>query len=79
MLLIQNDIVEIADALGDILYVVYGTGLCYGINLDDVVEEIHNSNLSKLDDNNMPIFREDGKIMKSDNYKKPDITKAINK
>lgn len=76
----NNDIVEIADALGDILYVTYGTGLHYGINLDEIVEEIHSSNLSKLDENNNPIFREsDGKILKGPNYRKPDLSSIINK
>jgi predicted HAD superfamily Cof-like phosphohydrolase len=73
----NKDIVEIADALTDILYVVYGMGQLYGIPLDECFEEVHRSNMSKLDENGNPIFREDGKIMKSALYSKPDLRKII--
>lgn len=73
----DNNIVEVADALGDILYVVYGMADVYGIDIDAVFAEIHESNMSKLDDNGIPIFREDGKILKGPNFKKPDLTKIV--
>lgn len=73
----NDDLVEIADALGDILYIVYGTAVSYGIPINDIFEEIHNSNMSKLDEHGKPIYREDGKILKSDRYFKPDIKKFL--
>ncbi|MEO6884227.1 MAG: nucleoside triphosphate pyrophosphohydrolase family protein [Bacteroidia bacterium] len=77
----NGDLIEIADALGDQLYIVFGTILKHGLQhkIDEVFEEIHRSNMSKLDDKGEPIFREDGKIMKSTNYFKPDIKKALEK
>ena len=75
----NDDIVEIADALGDMLYIIYGTAVSYGIPIDDVFEEIHNSNMSKLGEDGKPIYREDGKILKGPNYFKPDLQKIIQK
>ena len=75
----DNDLIGIADALGDQLYILCGTILKHGLQnkIEDVFTEIHESNLSKLDDNGKPIFREDGKILKSNNYFKPDLSKFI--
>ena len=75
----NNDLIGIADALGDQLYILCGTILKHGLQnkIEDVFTEIHESNLSKLDDNGKPIFREDGKILKSNNYFKPDLSKFI--
>ena len=75
----NNDLIGIADALGDQLYILCGTILKHGLQnkIEDVFTEIHESNLSKLDDNGKPIFREDGKILKSKNYFKPDLSKFI--
>ncbi len=69
----NNDLVEIADALADIVYICYGTAVSYGIPLDEVFSEVHRSNMSKLDDNGKPIYREDGKVMKSSRYTPPDV------
>ena len=69
----NRDIIEAADALGDILYVVYGLALEMGVNIRDVFNEIHASNMTKLDDNGNVVKREDGKILKGDNYAKPNI------
>ena len=71
----NGDIVEIADALGDQLYILFGTILKHGLQhkIEEVYDEIHRSNMSKLDGNGQPIFREDGKILKSDRYFRPDI------
>ena len=74
----NKDLLEVADALTDILYVTYGAGHALGINLDKCFEEVQNSNMSKLDDNGKPIFNEHGKVMKGPNYFKPDLTKFIN-
>ena len=73
----KKDIVEIADALTDILYVTYGAGHAFGINLDKCFEEVQNSNMSKLDDNGKPIYNDNGKVMKGPNYFKPDLSKYI--
>ncbi|MBS1638017.1 MAG: nucleoside triphosphate pyrophosphohydrolase family protein [Bacteroidetes bacterium] len=77
----RGDIVEVADALGDILYIAFGTLLKHGLHhkIDEVFDEIHRSNMSKLDENGQPIFREDGKIMKSALYFKPDIKSILDK
>ena len=77
----NKDIVEIADALGDQLYILCGTILKHGLQdkIEEVFEEIQRSNMSKLDDNGKPIFREDGKILKSDRYFKPDIKTILDK
>ena len=69
----QKDIIAIADALTDILYVTYGAGHAFGINLDDCFKEVQKSNMSKLDDNGQPIYREDGKIMKGPHFQEPDF------
>jgi len=77
----NGDIVEIADALGDQLYILFGTILKHGLQhkIEEVYDEIHRSNMSKLDENGKPIFREDGKILKSQNYFKPDIKSILDK
>ena len=74
----NKDLLEVADALTYILYVTYGAGHAFGINLDKCFEEVQNSNMSKLDDNGRPIYNEHGKVMKGPNYFKPDLTKFIN-
>lgn len=75
----NGDLVEIADALGDMLYILCGTLNAHGLQLKiaEVFTEIHRSNMSKLDENGKPIYREDGKVMKSDRYFKPDISKIL--
>lgn len=72
-----KDIVDVADALTDLLYVVYGAGHSFGIDLDKCFEEVHNSNMSKLGDDGKPIYREDGKVLKGPNYWKPDLEKVM--
>ena len=74
----NKDLLEVADALTDILYVTYGAGHAFGIDLDKCFEEVQNSNMSKLDDNGKPIYNEHGKVMKGPNYFKPDLKKFIN-
>ena len=74
----NKDLLEVADALTDILYVTYGAGHAFGINLDKCFEEVQNSNMSKLDENGKPIYNEHGKVMKGPNYFKPDLKKFIN-
>ena len=73
----DRDIKEVADALTDILYVTYGAGHAFGINLDKCFEEVQSSNMSKLDINGKPIYNENGKVMKGPNYFKPDLSKFI--
>ena len=73
----NNDIKEVADALTDILYVTYGAGHAFGINLDKCFEEVQNSNMSKLGSDGKPIYNNKGKVMKGPNYFKPDLTKFI--
>jgi len=73
----NKDLLEVADALTDILYVTYGAGHAFGINLDRCFEEVQNSNMSKLDNNGKPIYNESGKVMKGPNYFKPDLTKFL--
>ena len=73
----KKDLVEVADALTDILYVTYGAGHAFGINLDDCFEEVQNSNMSKLDKDGKPIYNDKGKVMKGPNYFKPDLNKFI--
>ena len=73
----SKDIKEVADALTDILYVTYGAGHAYGINLDKCFEEVQNSNMSKLDHNGKPIYNDRGKVMKGPNYFKPDLNKFL--
>ena len=72
------DIVEIADALTDILYVVYGAGHAFGIDLDECYYEVHRSNMSKLGKDGKPIYREDGKVLKGPNYFHPNLADIIN-
>ena len=74
----NKDLLEVADALTDILYVTYGAGHAFGINLDKCFEEVQNSNMSKLDENGKPIFNDSGKVMKGPNYFKPDLSKFVN-
>ena len=74
----NNDLIEVADALTDILYVTYGAGHAFGIDLDKCFEEVQNSNMSKLDENGKPIYNESGKVMKGPNYFKPDLSKFVN-
>ena len=74
----NKDLLEVADALTDILYVTYGAGHAFGIDLDKCFEEVQNSNMSKLDDNGKPIYNEHGKVMKGPNYFKPDLSKFVN-
>jgi len=73
----NNDIKEVADALTDILYVTYGAGHAFGINLDKCFEEVQNSNMSKLGSDGKPIYNDKGKVMKGPNYFKPDLTKFV--
>ena len=73
----NNDLLEVADALTDILYVTYGAGHAFGIDLDKCFDEVQNSNMSKLDENGEPIYNELGKVMKGPNYFKPDLSKFI--
>ena len=73
----NNDLLEVADALTDILYVTYGAGHAFGIDLDKCFEEVQNSNMSKLDENGKPIYNDAGKIMKGPNYFKPDLSKFV--
>jgi len=73
----DNNIVEVADALTDILYVTYGAGHAFGINLDKCFNEVQESNMSKLDQEGKPIFNEHGKVMKGPNYFKPDLSKFL--
>ena len=77
----REDMVEIADALGDQLYILCGTILKHGLQhkIEEVFDEIHRSNMSKLDENGNPIYREDGKVLKSNRYFRPDIKKILEK
>ena len=73
----NNDLLEVADALTDILYVTYGAGHAFGIDLDMCFHEVQNSNMSKLGENGEPIYNESGKVMKGPNYFKPDLSKFV--
>ena len=73
----DKDILEVADALTDILYVTYGAGHAFGIDLDKCFEEVQQSNMSKLDKKGKPIYNESGKVMKGPSYFKPDLTKFV--
>ena len=73
----NKDIKEVADALTDILYVTYGAGHAFGINLDKCFEEVQNSNMSKLGVDGKPIFNDKGKVMKGPNYFKPNLSKFV--
>ena len=74
----NKDLLEVADALTDILYVTYGAGHAFGINLDKCFDEVQNSNMSKLSEDGKPIYNESGKVMKGPNYFKPDLSKFVN-
>ena len=73
----KKDLLEVADALTDILYVTYGAGHAFGVNLDKCFEEVQNSNMSKLDEDGKPIYNDAGKVMKGPNYFKPDLSKFV--
>ena len=73
----KKSMLEIADALTDILYVVYGAGHAFGLDLDDCFHEVHSSNMTKLGADGRPLYREDGKVMKGPNYREPDLTKFV--
>ena len=73
----NKDLLEVADALTDILYVTYGAGYAYGINLDKCFKEVQRANMSKLGKDGKPIFNESGKVMKGPNYTKPDLKKFV--
>jgi len=73
----NKDLLEVADALTDILYVTYGAGHAFGIDLDKCFEEVQNSNMSKLGEDNNPIYNESGKVMKGPKYFKPNLTKFV--
>jgi len=73
----RKDLKETIDALTDILYVTYGAGHAFGVNLDKCFEEVQNSNMSKLDNDGKPIFNENGKVMKGPNYFKPNINQFL--
>ena len=75
----ENDILEVADALTDILYVTYGAGHAFGIDLDKCFDEVQRSNMSKLSKDGKPIYNEHGKVMKGPDYFKPDLSKFITK
>ena len=73
----NKDLLEVADALTDILYVTYGAGHAFGINLDKCFDEVQSSNMSKLDENGKPIYNDDGKVMKGPKYFKPNLLKFL--
>ena len=75
----NKDLLEVADALTDILYVAYGAGHAFGIDLDKCFEEVQNSNMSKLDENGKPIYNEHGKVMKGPYYFKPNLSKFVSR
>ena len=74
----NKDLLEVADALTDILYVTYGAGHAFGIDLDQCFDEVQNSNMSKLDEDGKPIYNEAGKVMKGPKYFKPNLNKFLN-
>ena len=75
--MVNRDIKEVADALTDILYVTYGAGHAFGINLDNCFKEVQNSNMSKLGQDGKPIYNDQGKVMKGPNYFKPNLTRFL--
>ena len=75
----NNDLKETVDALTDILYVTYGAGHAFGVNLDECFDEVQKSNMSKLGEDGKPIYNEAGKVMKGPNYFKPDLSKFLKK
>ena len=74
----SKDLLEVADALTDILYVTYGAGHAFGVDLDKCFKEVQNSNMSKLDENGKPIYNEAGKVLKGSKYFKPNLSKFLN-
>ncbi len=75
----EKNLEEVIDALTDILYVTYGAGHAFGVNLDESFDEVQRSNMSKLDKNKKPIYNDEGKVMKGPNYFKPDFSRLIKK
>jgi predicted HAD superfamily Cof-like phosphohydrolase len=77
----NKDIIEVADAITDCLYILFGTAIEFGLQdkLEDFFDEVHGSNMSKLDENGKPIYRNDGKVLKSEKYYKPDLKKILDK
>ena len=75
--LAKGSMLEIADALTDILYVVYGAGHAFGIDLDECFDEVHSSNMTKLGEDGRPMYRDDGKVMKGPNYREPDLRQFV--
>lgn len=77
----NKDIVEVADAITDCLYILFGTAIEFGLQdkLEDFFDEVHGSNMSKLDENGKAIYRNDGKVLKSEKYYKPDLKKILDK
>ena len=75
--MLENDIVETADTIADILYVVYGAAVAFGIDIDEVFDEVHSSNMSKLDEDGKAIFDEMGKVMKGPDYFRPNIAQVL--
>ena len=73
----SGDLVEVADALADILYVVYGAGHAFGIDLDKCFDEVHRSNMSKLGEDGKPIYREDGKVLKGESFSEPNLKEVL--
>ena len=73
----NRDIVEVADALTDLLYVIYGAGHSFGIDLNDCFDEVHRSNMSKLGEDGRPVYREDGKVLKGPDYWPPDLESVL--
>ena len=73
----KNSMLEIADALTDILYVVYGAGHAFGIDLDECFNEVHRSNMTKLGEDGRPLYRDDGKVMKGPNYEDPNLEQFL--
>lgn len=73
----RRDLVAMADALADIVYVAYGTALSFGMDLDAVLREVHRSNMSKLDESGRPVMRDDGKVLKSPRYSRPDVAGVL--
>ena len=73
----DGSLIDVADALTDLLYVVYGAGHSFGIDLDKCFEEVHNSNMSKLGEDGKPIYREDGKVLKGKNFKEPNLNRIL--
>jgi len=73
----KKSMLEVADALTDILYVVYGAGHAFGLDLDDCFHEVHRSNMTKLGEDGRPMYRDDGKVMKGPNYEEPDLSQFV--